>query len=128
LEHIPNDGEALDVLHHVLRHDGVLLLWVPAFELLYGRFDHEIGHFRRYRKRALCDLLAEHGYSVIHSWYASLPGWFGWLLVVRLLGQRPTVGKLSSLYDRSIVPLLRRVERRVHPPFGQSVFVAARRA
>ncbi|MFT6291183.1 MAG: SAM-dependent methyltransferase [Ilumatobacter sp.] len=127
LEHIEDDHAALDQLHERLADDGRLCLWVPAFDLLYSDFDRELGHHRRYRKGELENLVNEHGFDVLDVRYTNLPGWFSWLLLVRLLRKRPTNPKLVATFDRLIVPPVAAIERRIRPPFGQSIFLAARR-
>jgi SAM-dependent methyltransferase len=125
LEHIADDGQALDQLYRLLRPGGALCVWVPAFEFLYGPFDREIGHHRRYRKQALRRLAESHGFEVTQVTYANLPGWMAWLLIVRLLRRRPTAGSLASTYDTRVVPTVRRIESRRRPPFGQSILLTA---
>ena len=67
------------------------------------------------------------GYEVVDSRYVNMPGWFSWLLLVRLLRQEPTSPTTVEIFDRYIVPVVRWVEDRVRMPFGQSVFVVARK-
>jgi SAM-dependent methyltransferase len=122
LEHIEDDVAALQRCAGLLDPGGTMCIWVPAYELLYSRFDHEIGHFRRYRKQELVDRMRSAGFEVTTAHYANLPGFFAWLLIVRLAGRRPTSGRLATIYDRRFVPLIRRVESRLRPPFGQSLF------
>jgi hypothetical protein len=122
LEHIEDDVAALQRCAELLNPGGTMCIWVPAYELLYSRFDHEIGHFRRYRKQELVDRMRSAGFEVTTAHYANLPGFFAWLLIVRLVGRRPTSGRLATVYDRHFVPLIRRVESRLRPPFGQSLF------
>lgn len=127
LEHIDGDVAVLQQIHQRLAPDGTLCIWVPAFQMLYGRFDRRVGHHRRYRKQQLIGLARHAGFDVVDARYANLPGFFAWLLIVRLLGYSPTSGGMSDIYDRFIVPATRAVERRARPPFGQSLLVVARR-
>jgi SAM-dependent methyltransferase len=127
LEHIPDDVDALRRIHALLAVGGRLVLWVPAFESLYGRFDQMIGHHRRYRRAQLVERCRSAGFEVIDCRYANLPGFFAWWLIVRLLRRVPTAGGLSTLYDRWAVPLIRRVEGRIRMPFGQSLLLVASR-
>jgi hypothetical protein len=53
-------------------------------------------------------------------------GLIAWYLTVKLLKGRPKAGLLLTVYDRGFVPWLRRLEARVTPPFGQSLFLVAR--
>ncbi|MFM7045993.1 MAG: class I SAM-dependent methyltransferase [Ilumatobacteraceae bacterium] len=127
LEHLPDDADALRRLFGHLADEGRLVLWVPAFEALYGRFDQMIGHHRRYRRAELVDVCRNAGFDVIDCRYANLPGFFAWWLIVRVLRRVPTAGGLSTLYDRLAVPVIRRVERRLRMPFGQSLLLVAAR-
>ena len=126
LEHIDDDTAMVKEIFDRLVPGGVFCVWVPAFAGLYGEFDRLIGHCRRYRKRDLERLLISAGFTIEQSRYANLPGFFAWWLVVRVLGAKPTTGHMSTIYDRWFVPVIRSVEKRVKPPFGQSLFVVAR--
>jgi SAM-dependent methyltransferase len=126
-EHIDDEQAILADLRRRLATDGRLVLWVPAFMLLFSGFDRRLGHHRRYRRRELEDLVAANGFEVVTSRYVNLPGWFSWLLMVRLLRIEPTNPITIRIFDRWIVPVVRRVEDRVRMPFGQSIFLVARR-
>ena len=73
------------------------------------------------------DLVAANGFEVVTSRYVNLPGWFSWLLMVRLLGIEPTNPTTIRVFDRWIVPVVRWIEDRIRMPFGQSIFLVARR-
>jgi SAM-dependent methyltransferase len=127
LEHIDGDVEVLGEIHDRLAPGGALCIWVPAFPMLYGRFDRRVGHHRRYRRPDLVARARRAGFDIVEARYANLPGFFAWLLIVRVLGWSPTSGGMSDLYDRFVVPAMRAVERHVRPPFGQSLLVVARK-
>ena len=48
LEHLQNDKEILFELYKILNPKGRIIIFTPACQYLYSRFDKEIGHFRRY--------------------------------------------------------------------------------
>lgn len=127
LEHIEDDGEALRQIYARLRPGGHLVIWVPAFQLLYSDFDRRIGHHRRYRLRGLRSLVERCGFTVVRSRYANAPGWVSWMVFCRLLRVTPTDGALPRIFDRYLIPIISRVERVVRPPFGQSIFLVARK-
>lgn len=127
LEHVEDDAAALADLRDRLLPGGSLVLWVPAFPMLHSRFDDELGHHRRYRLHPLRDLVTGTGFTVVDARYVNVVGWFAWLLTARVLGRVPTAPGAVSAYDRYVVPPLRRVEAAVRMPFGQSVFLAARK-
>lgn len=126
LEHISDDEATLRELRTMIDPGGLVAVYSPAFQILMGRFDRSIGHVRRYRKRELCSTFRRAGYEVVDARYVNLPGFFGWLLMARILRLRPTHSSWSRWFDRWIVPPTRWVETRVRPPFGQSVLVIGR--
>ena len=126
LEHIQDDVGALTELTRVVRAGGRVIVFSPAFPLLYSRFDARIGHHHRYRLTELTRRFETAGMTVVEARYVNSLGFFSWLLLVRLLGATPENRRLVRLFDRSIVPVLRRLERRWRPAFGQSVFVVGR--
>ncbi|HEY7626646.1 MAG TPA: methyltransferase domain-containing protein [Ilumatobacteraceae bacterium] len=128
LEHLPDDHRALAELYESLAPGGKMVLWVPAFESLYGKFDHQIGHYRRYRKRTLLTLVHNAGFQQVAARYTNMPGFFAWWLVVRVLRRTPAPGRLARTYDRLFIPVIRRLERLVRPPIGQSLLVVAQRS
>lgn len=79
---------------------------------------------RRYRRRTLDALVARAPVTLEHARYVNLPGFFAWLLVVRLLGRHVDEGAVGA-YDR-LVPAVRAVEDRWAPPFGQSLLAVLR--
>ena len=81
--------------------------------------DRALGHFRRYRRGALAELLRAAGYTVAHIEYFNLAGVPGWWFAGRVLRrQMIPVGSLK-LYD-ALVPLFR-LERLLPWRVGQSL-------
>lgn len=122
LEHIEHDVEALASFAGLVRPGGHVVIFVPAFPIAMSRFDREIGHVRRYRRATLTRAFEAAGLRlrlIHHVNSLGLPAWF---LGMRVLGLRPRDGLTLRAYDRLVVPLLRRVEELVRPPFGQSLF------
>ena len=127
LEHIPDDRAALRSLWDTLRPGGTVVLFVPAFEALYGEFDRMVGHYRRYRRSELADLLADTGFDVVEARYVNCVGALAWWLMVRQLGRFPKTARSIRLYDQTVTRVVRRAEGFRAPPFGQSVFCVGRR-
>ena len=127
LEHIEDDTAQLRLVAQRLAPGGALVIWVPAFQMLYSEFDRELGHYRRYRKAGLTLAATSAGFEIDRVHYVNMPGWFSWLVITRLLRRRPTAGPLISIFDRVVVPFVRAVEDRIKPPFGQSILLVARK-
>jgi SAM-dependent methyltransferase len=124
LEHVEDHRTALANIAGALAPGSPIFLLVPAFMLLYGEHDRADHHFRRYTKRSLRETVAPLPLEIESSRYMNLPGFFAWLLLVRVLGRTLDEGKIG-FYDR-LIPSIRRVERRVRPPFGQTLVAVLR--
>jgi SAM-dependent methyltransferase len=125
LEHIDDDAEALRRMAALTVPGGRVVIWVPGYMQLYGEFDRAVGHVRRYTPATLRDAFERAGLTPFEVKPVNLLGAIAWWLAVRrggVGGQRPG---LVRLYDRFVVPTTRFVERRVTPPFGQSVLGVA---
>lgn len=121
LEHIEDDLGAVRSMAELVEPGGRIVLFVPAFPIAMSRFDREVGHYRRYKRDALADLLRRAGLTDVRAHYVNLPGLIAWILLMRLCRQRPGEGFALRVFE-ALVPLLRRIEDRWRPPFGQSVF------
>ncbi|HLL69544.1 MAG TPA: class I SAM-dependent methyltransferase [Micromonosporaceae bacterium] len=127
LEHIPDDHGALRAFAGLLRPGGAVILIVPAFPSAMSQFDLAIGHQRRYRRASLQAAVKQAGLTVEVLRHVNSVGLLGWYVMVKALKGRPKAGVPLTVYDRGVVPVLRRVEARVTPPFGQSLLVVARK-
>lgn len=63
LEHIEHDRDALKQWHSWLVPNGTLLLSVPAHMRMWSAGDEWAGHFRRYEREPLVQLLREAGFE-----------------------------------------------------------------
>ena len=63
LEHIEDDVAVLRMLGSLLEPDGRVVLYVPALNGLYGKWDRKVGHYRRYAPWRLRAVLDEAGYG-----------------------------------------------------------------
>ncbi len=128
LEHIADDSAALRQLHHVLKDDGVLVLYVPAFRILWSTMDDLAGHYRRYTRSALERTVIDCGFRIHASRYCDAAGFFASLLY-RLVArtERPPSLQSLRLYDRVGVPVTRLLDAVVHGCFGKNVLICATR-
>ncbi len=127
LEHIDDDVGTLRSVGDDLRPGGEVVVFSPAFNALYSRFDSAVGHYRRYTRATLVRAVADADLELVEARYVNAPGALAWYVLATRLGQRPTAGWSTMIYDRVVVPVVRRVEQWWRPPFGQSLLVVARR-
>jgi len=57
IEHIEKDQEEIQRASKLLKSGGHLIILVPAHQWLYSPFDKAIGHFRRYNKKRLLQVI-----------------------------------------------------------------------
>lgn len=126
LEHIEDDIAALRGLAALCRPGGNLVLWVPAYPALYGDFDRIVGHFRRYTPASLRAAVVAAGLHPEQLRPVNLLGGVAWWAAVRLRGQGSASPRLVRIYDQTVVPVTRVLERHWVPPFGQSLLCVAR--
>ncbi|MGH9068430.1 MAG: class I SAM-dependent methyltransferase [Acidimicrobiales bacterium] len=126
LEHIPDDVGALRDLAGMVIPGGRIVLWVPGYPALYGDFDRKVGHVRRYTPATLRAAALAAGLDVEVLKPVNLLGGLAWWLAVRVGGAGHTDARLIRVYDRVVLPLTRALERRITPPFGQTVLCVAR--
>lgn len=128
LEHIADDGMALRELARILRPSGTLLLFVPALPFLFSKMDTVLGHYRRYRRDELADLVVASGFEVISARYMDFLGVAPWWLLNTLGGVVKFNPFLARLYDSVGVPLTRFIENLLPTvPFGKNVLLIARK-
>ena len=127
LEHIENDEQELSNVYKTLRHGGHALIFVPALSFLYCDLDKNLGHFRRYHKKDLANLVQHIGFNIRKVKYFDLAGIIPWYISFVLLKRSLTRGKVS-LYDKAIVPLLQKVERIITPPVGKNLLLVIQKA
>ena len=129
LEHIEDDTGVVSAFHRVLKPGAPLLLYVPAFALLYGPLDRAVGHVRRYRRKGLTDLVESAGFTVEVCHYCDSLG-FAAALAYRGVGDRS--GQLDEravkLYDRILFPSSRRLDYFAQRFFGKNLVLIARRS
>lgn len=126
LEHIDDHVGALAGAHRLVRPGGAVVMFVPAFEFALSDFDRAVGHVRRYRTGSLAAAYERAGLRIERLHYVNAPGLIAWYVAMRLLRLTPGDGPLIRTWDRVVVPVTRALERRVRPPFGQSVFAVGR--
>ena len=125
VEHIGDDGQAIANARKLLRPGGQLVILVPAYQLLFNRFDTELGHYRRDTRTSLNELLGGSGLEVSHSFHFNLAGTLGWFLARRLLRNKIPPASHVGLFNR-LVPLFRALDWLTGRRLGLSVVSVGR--
>lgn len=129
LEHVPDDLSVLKELHRVLPYGAPLVLFVPAFPVLYSSMDARVGHVRRYRRRELVEKLESAGFVVERWRYVDFLGFIVSLLyrILRLRAGVPSAVSVK-LFDNVIFPISSYLDRPLHRVLGKNLFVVGRRS
>jgi SAM-dependent methyltransferase len=128
LEHVERPMEFLRAAHGTLLSGGALLLLVPALPAIYGSLDEAFDHYRRYTRPELERSLRAAEFEIETVYYLNFVGVAAWFAAGRIM-RRATLGRAQvRFYDRWVIPWLRRLESRVHPPLGQSLLAIARKS
>jgi SAM-dependent methyltransferase len=125
LEHIAEDVQALKDLAAVVEPGGQLVIWVPGYMQLYGEFDRKVGHVTRYTPATLRKSVEAAGLTPKVLKPINFLGGIAWWAAVRRGGAGYPNPTLVKIYDRTVVPTTRLLERVIRPPFGQTVFCVA---
>lgn len=135
LEHIENDEKTLDNWNTILKENGTLLVFVPAFMSLWSNHDVANMHFRRYVQKDLKNKLLNNKFKILKSSYWNF-FLFAPVYLVRAisrlkksattevsgdLGQPPAVNGL--LYH--LINFENKLLKILNFPFGISVFCIA---
>ncbi|MDO8903940.1 bifunctional 2-polyprenyl-6-hydroxyphenol methylase/3-demethylubiquinol 3-O-methyltransferase UbiG [Hydrogenophaga sp.] len=126
LEHIEDDDGILALWHRKLASGGKLLVYVPAFKVLFSSMDRKVGHHRRYRMAGLRGQMERAGFDLNVVRYADSVGFLA-ALIYRLAdgGQGDINPRMLRLYDRWIFPVSRLLDRVCWPWFGKNVYACA---
>lgn len=128
LEHIRDDGQAIRELYRCLKPGGRLLVYVPAFQVLYSQMDSHVGHFRRYRRKPLVKLLEAAGFDVMSARYVDSLGFLA-TLVYKLIGDKS--GGVSpgsvAFYDSVVFPVSRVIDVATLGSIGKNLAIVVAR-
>jgi SAM-dependent methyltransferase len=128
LEHIDDDEAALASLHDAMATGGLLVVYVPAFRVLYSAMDASVGHVRRYRRSDLERRVERAGFRVRRSRYVDSLG-FAASLAYRVAGGSGRLSRRSvRAYDRYVFPVSRLVDAIASRWIGKNVVLEASRA
>jgi SAM-dependent methyltransferase len=127
LEHLEDDAAALRELFGATEPGGRVILYVPAFQLLFSAMDQTVGHLRRYRDRQLIALVRGAGFRVTRCAYVDSLG-FLVTLGYRLLPESGTLNRRKvAFYDRFVFPPSKALDRVTTRWFGKNLLVVAHR-
>ena len=135
IEHVDDDSAAVAEMARVLRPGGHAILTVPTFQSIWGLQDDVAHHKRRYRLGTVLALIERAKLSRRESYYFNyvlfVPIWIArrliGLLGIRLKSEAEVNTPWLNTLCRWIFALDVRTAAVLHPPFGVSALVVARK-
>lgn len=125
LEHTADDENEIRVIGETLEPGGRMFIFVPALSWLYGSFDREINHYRRYSRGDLERKCCAAGFRILVSRYFDLLGVLPWWLKYRVLQSTRMEPGAVRFYDQAVVPVAKRIEAIAAPPLGKNILLIA---
>jgi hypothetical protein len=117
LEYVDNDAASIKTVHRLLKHNGTVIITVPAYMHLWSNHDIVLEHKRRYTKEVILSLFNKEEWQIEKVSYFNtilyLP-----ILFVRLLNKtfRPnrmeTDGGTPSTLINGIFTIIMKIERK----------------
>jgi SAM-dependent methyltransferase len=125
LEHVDDPDKVVASCAEAIEPGGSLIVLVPQGRRKMGSLDRTLGHKRRFDKKQLRALLANHGFEVGRLYQLNKIGAPAWWLYSRVL-RRKQINKVTlKLFDKTVW-LWKRIEG-VLPWKGLSVVAVARK-
>jgi SAM-dependent methyltransferase len=120
IEHVRQDDLALQNCKKMLKKGGHFIMLVPAYPSLYNRFDKELGHFRRYTRAGLSELVAKY-FELKICRHFNLAGIAGWWMSGAVLKNKIIPSSQMRLFN-TLVPVFKVADRLVSGKAGLSVW------
>lgn len=133
LEHIQNDKQILIKLKNNLSKAGQMIIVVPAHPLLYGIRDRSIGHYRRYTKRQIYELIKECGMEPLKIRHWNALGFIPYFISEKVLHKplkanfrdRREQSGIKATFAKMLNFWFKAVENKFDFRFGLSLIVLA---
>ncbi len=120
LEHIENDTEEIRTVVKYIKQSGYLIILSPAYQFLYSNFDKEIGHFRRYTRDTLINIIPSNLKPVSIKYLDSVSVLTNLLNKLLLKQEIPTINQIK-IWDRTLVPISRIIDPLFRYSAGKSI-------
>lgn len=126
MEHIEEDKNSLRKLSNLLDKDGKIIVLVPAYKWLYNPLDKNLGHFKRYGKDELKQMLRSAGYKVVNVSSFNMMGILGWFFWGSILRKKQLSKLVTTTYEW-LMPINRIIDRVFMSRVGLSVIAIAQK-
>lgn len=130
LEHIKDDKRAIGKMANLVRPGGCLIMTVPCGRWLFGYYDRQLGHYRRYTTEGVKSLLDSFFEieSIRHFGFTALPALYLYNKVIR----KPFPvsrwrGVKANPISAFIMKAILNLDKNIHVPFGATLITKGTR-
>jgi SAM-dependent methyltransferase len=135
IEHLDDDAQGLSEIRRVLKLDAPVVIFVPAFQSLWGLNDVQWGHRRRYRLGQLRAAIEKAGLRIERISYANIamfiPIWLGRKILTLLDLKEQAENRINHPIINNLLAKIFSSEarwlRKHTLPFGVSIVCVARK-
>jgi len=106
IEHIENDYNIMNSLYQTLSPGGNIIIKVPAMPSVYCTLDESVGHYRRYSRQSIIDVMTGAGFQNVQVKFFNVLGIAGWWFNGVLLKRRIPMKGQVELFAR-LLPIVR---------------------
>ncbi len=121
LEHLKDDAKALNELRNCIKDSGEIVIFIPAYNILFNKLDVKSGHYRRYRVKDFKKLADKTNLKLKSVKYCEPIG-FILALIYRIIGGSDELNPKSiSIYDKYLFPVSVLIEPLTKKSFGKNI-------
>ncbi len=120
LEHVEDDAKLLGEMKSCVTDKGVIIIYVPAFKVIFTQLDVLVEHLRRYRTSDLRDLAHAQSLRIKRLQYCDPVG-FVLAFIYKLIGGSGNLNSRSVwIFDRILFPISDKLEIVTKRLFGKN--------
>lgn len=122
IEHISDDAGEIKRVCETIKSGGSVIILAPAFNYIFSKFDKSVGHYRRYTKRSLRNILPE-CVKVHKLIYIDSVGFFLAILNKHILKAELPSKFQIRFWDKAIIPISKILDRLLSYSIGKTVIM-----
>lgn len=126
LEHIEKDKIALQLASNMVAKGGHIVVIVPAHNFLFNEFDAAVGHYRRYNKKMLFEIIPASLQISIFRYIDSMGFFLSLANKFLLKNPNPSLNQIK-FWDGYVVPISRVMDRILNFKFGKNIILIAKK-